>query len=237
MIDDYGKNGITPTSWTFVTVSGNTSWEEAKLFLVMLLRSVQIGFGARDCVRKHHSMHDYDPPDFVALRSALLPGRRGSARQDNTFAMNEQNILHRRGGPFADPPSTSSGIGEAGQGRRHYARQEEDMRLRILVAVSPCSGARQPERRPVSRPLRRRRCTAGDPHLDIQTPNRDLFATEIRPSFVGPRNDALGPYPSTTGDSGTCGPDWATDTSTILHDQAGRPDDVQRCPKVQGGMS
>src|SRR2546425_2157530 len=50
-------------------------------------------------------------------------------------------------------------------------------------------------------------------NLDTQTRIDDLFATED-PSILSSDPGAMhfGPYPSTTGDSGTCGPDWATDT-------------------------
>jgi len=50
-------------------------------------------------------------------------------------------------------------------------------------------------------------------NLDTQTQIDDLFATED-PTILSsdPGTMHFGPYPSTTGDSGTCGPDWATDT-------------------------
>src|SRR5439155_13806468 len=50
-------------------------------------------------------------------------------------------------------------------------------------------------------------------NLNTQTQIDDLFATED-PSILSsdPGTMHFGPYPSTTGDSGTCGPDWATDT-------------------------
>jgi len=50
-------------------------------------------------------------------------------------------------------------------------------------------------------------------NLDTQTQIDDLFATE-NPTVLSsdPGTMHFGPYPSTTGDSGTCGPDWATDT-------------------------
>src|SRR5438876_7229867 len=49
--------------------------------------------------------------------------------------------------------------------------------------------------------------------LDTQTQIDDLFATED-PTILSsdPATMHFGPYPSTTGDSGTCGFDWATDT-------------------------
>jgi hypothetical protein len=51
--------------------------------------------------------------------------------------------------------------------------------------------------------------------LDVNTLTQidDLFATED-PSILSadPGTMQFGPFPSTTGDSGTCGPDWATDT-------------------------
>ncbi len=49
--------------------------------------------------------------------------------------------------------------------------------------------------------------------LNTQTQIDDLFATED-PTILSsdPATMHFGPYPSTTGDSGTCGFDWATDT-------------------------
>jgi len=50
-------------------------------------------------------------------------------------------------------------------------------------------------------------------NVDTQTQIDDLFATED-PTILSSDPAAMhfGPYPSTTGDSGTCGFDWATDT-------------------------
>ena len=50
-------------------------------------------------------------------------------------------------------------------------------------------------------------------NLDTQTQIDDLFATED-PNILSsdPSTMHFGPYPSTTGDSGTCEFDWATDT-------------------------
>src|SRR2546427_13228358 len=50
-------------------------------------------------------------------------------------------------------------------------------------------------------------------NLDTQTQIDDLFATED-PTILSsdPGTMHFGPFPSTTGDSGTCGFDWATDT-------------------------
>jgi len=49
-------------------------------------------------------------------------------------------------------------------------------------------------------------------NLDTQTQIDDLFATED-PAILSsdPTTMHFGPYPSTTGDSGSCGFDWATD--------------------------
>jgi len=92
-------------------------------------------------------MHDYDPPDLSrAVCSSSRPAVGSGAPKNNTFAMNEQNICTGGVGPSPNSPQLVAGIGEAGQGRRHYARQEEDMRLRILVAVSALVVRSQPER-------------------------------------------------------------------------------------------
>jgi hypothetical protein len=54
-----------------------------------------------------------------------------------------------------------------------------------------------------------------DPSLLVQSPADDLFATADLAAVLDPSQNATqhyGPYPSTSPDSGTCGPDWATDT-------------------------
>lgn len=47
----------------------------------------------------------------------------------------------------------------------------------------------------------------------ISTLGDDLFSTtDLATVITDPGTMHFGPYPSTSGDSGTCGPDWATDT-------------------------
>lgn len=54
------------------------------------------------------------------------------------------------------------------------------------------------------------------PALFALITNDDLFSTIDLSTVLAPTGTAptqhYGPYPSTSGDSGTCGPDWATDT-------------------------
>jgi len=108
MIDDYGKNGITANEpGTFVTVSGNTVMGRGKNFSGDAARNgVQIGFGARGLVSGNSiSMHDYDPPDFVACGLLFFQAGGGLGRaKNNTFAMNEQNICTAGVGPSPNSP-------------------------------------------------------------------------------------------------------------------------------------
>src|SRR5437867_3048225 len=53
------------------------------------------------------------------------------------------------------------------------------------------------------------------PSLPTSSPADDLFATADLATLLDPSPNATqhyGPYPSGSGDSGTCGPDWAQDT-------------------------
>src|SRR5438128_8951918 len=53
------------------------------------------------------------------------------------------------------------------------------------------------------------------PNLLASNPADDLFATADLSTLLDPASSATqhyGPYPSTSPDSGTFGPDWATDT-------------------------
>jgi len=108
MIDDYGKNGITANEpGTFVTVSGNTVVGRGKTFSGDAAQNgVQIGFGARGLVSGNTiSMHDYDPPDFVACGLLFFQAGGGLGRaKNNTFAMNEQNICTGGVGPSPNSP-------------------------------------------------------------------------------------------------------------------------------------
>jgi hypothetical protein len=55
-----------------------------------------------------------------------------------------------------------------------------------------------------------------DPVLSALIGNDDLFSALDLSSALAPTGTTstqhYGPYPSSSGDSGTCGPDWATDT-------------------------
>jgi len=108
MIDDYGKNGITANEpGTFVTVSGNTVMGRGKTFSGDAAQNgVQIGFGARGLVSGNSiSMHDYDPPDFVACGLLFFQAGGGLGRaKNNTFAMNEQDICTAGVGPSPNSP-------------------------------------------------------------------------------------------------------------------------------------
>jgi len=75
--------------------------------------------------------------------------------------------------------------------------------------------------------------------LDTQTQIDDLFATED-PTILSsdPATMHFGPYPSTTGDSGTCGFDWATDTVNrffMIRKLATLPDTYSVIEKFKGG--
>src|SRR3989441_2515850 len=108
MVDDYGKNGITANEpGTFVTVSGNTVMGRGKTFSGDAAQNgVQIGFGARGLVSGNTiSMHDYDPPDFVACGLLFFQAGGGLGRaKTNTFAMNEQDICTAGAGPSPHSP-------------------------------------------------------------------------------------------------------------------------------------
>src|SRR3989454_8248642 len=104
MIDDYGKNGITANEpGTFVTVSGNTVMGRGKTFSGDAAQNgVQIGFGARGLGTGNTiSMHDYDPPDFVACGLLFFQAGGGLGPAHNhTFAVNEPGICTAGVGPF-----------------------------------------------------------------------------------------------------------------------------------------
>jgi len=108
MVDDYGKNGITANEpGTFVTVTGNTVMGRDKTFSGDAAQNgVQIGFGARGLVSGNTiSMHDYDPPDFVACGLLFFQAGGGLGRaKNNTFAMNEQDICTAGAGPSPHSP-------------------------------------------------------------------------------------------------------------------------------------
>ena len=108
MVDDYGKNGITANEpGTFVTVSSNTVMGRGKTFSGDAAQNgVQIGFGARGLVSGNIiSMHDYDPPDFVACGLLFVQAGGGLGRaKNNTFAMNEQDICTAGVGPSPNSP-------------------------------------------------------------------------------------------------------------------------------------
>src|SRR5438132_13861446 len=76
-------------------------------------------------------------------------------------------------------------------------------------------------------------------NLDTQTQIDDLFATED-PTILSsdPGTMQFGPYPSTTGDQGTCGFDWATDTVNrffMIRKLAAPPDTYSVTQKFKSG--
>jgi len=79
----------------------------------------------------------------------------------------------------------------------------------------------------------------GIPSLDTQTHIDDLFATEdLTILSSDPGTMQFGPYPSTTGDQGTCGFDWATDTVNrffMIRKLATPPDTYSVIQKFKSG--
>src|SRR6267143_506204 len=76
-------------------------------------------------------------------------------------------------------------------------------------------------------------------NLDTQTQIDDLFATED-PAILSsdPTTMHFGPYPSTTGDSGSCGFDWATDNVNrffMIRQLAAPPDTYSVTEKFKSG--
>jgi hypothetical protein len=110
------------------------------------------------------------------------------------------------------------GRARAAEGSRSFLSEGEEMKWRLLIAlVAAISISLATGGQASAGPDSTTSATGvTDPVLSALIGNDDVFSTLDLSSALDPTGTTstqhYGPYPSSSGDSGTCGPDWATDT-------------------------